>query len=418
VKLLNYTTGYFAGILLLIIAIWAGVFYFSQLDEIYDSIDDGLDNQKGLIIQKAKEDSSLLVKSSFDEKDYAIREIPRVDTTASKDIYVDTSMYMQNENDFEPVRLLRTVFNQNGKYYQLSVATSMVEEDDLQKQLLLSIIFLYLGLVIIILLMNNFLLRRIWKPFYALIRQLRKFRIDQPFSLTTQKTRVDEFRQLNETSQQVLRANTDTYMSQKQFIENASHELQTPLAIAINKLESLADQDNLTPEQGAQLSSALHNLERLTRLNKSLLLLSKIENRQFHAVEKIKIDDIVRRILDDFADQLSYSDIKTELIIEDNCVQDMNADLAVVMIMNLMKNAIVNSGKDGYIKIRVSKNFLEVENPGIRSLNTEKLFNRFYKESNGGSTGLGLAIVKSICNFYNFNIQYSFAGTHRFRIRF
>lgn len=135
-KLLNYTSAYFAGILLIIITIWAAIFYYSLLDEIYDSIDDGLDNQKGLIIQKATVDTAVLNKNDFDETDYAIREITTDEALHFQDTYIDTMMYMQNEKSDEPVRLLKTVFLQKDQYYQLQVATSMVEEDDLIKQLL------------------------------------------------------------------------------------------------------------------------------------------------------------------------------------------------------------------------------------------------------------------------------------------
>jgi hypothetical protein len=163
-KLLNYTAGWVVGIFLVILSVWAVIFYYVMLDEIYDSIDDGLDNQKGLVIQKAATDSSVLYKNNFDETDYAIREVPAAKAAAFHDTYTDTMMYMQNEKSDEPVRLLTTMFLHNGKYYQLQVATSMVEEDDLIKQLFYSILWLYLGLVITIILFNNFLLKKIWRP--------------------------------------------------------------------------------------------------------------------------------------------------------------------------------------------------------------------------------------------------------------
>src|ERR671912_168891 len=120
-KLLNYTTAYFAALLLLVILIWAAIFYYAMLDEIYDSIDDGLDNRKGLIIQKAAIDSTILTKNSFQEGDYAVNEMPPQLSKSFHDVYVDTLMYMQNEKEFEPVRLLKTVFYQKGKYYHMQV---------------------------------------------------------------------------------------------------------------------------------------------------------------------------------------------------------------------------------------------------------------------------------------------------------
>ena len=154
-KLLNYTSAYFAGIVLIIITIWAGIFYYAMLDEIYDSIDDGLDNQKGLVIQKASLDTLILQKNDFDESDYAINDILPSTALNFQDRYTDTMMYKENENSEEPVRLLTTVFLQDGRYYKLQVATSMVEEDDLVRQIFYSILWLYMGLVTTIILFNN-----------------------------------------------------------------------------------------------------------------------------------------------------------------------------------------------------------------------------------------------------------------------
>ncbi|OSZ79971.1 two-component sensor histidine kinase [Chitinophagaceae bacterium IBVUCB2] len=419
-KLLNYTSAYFAGILLVIISIWAVVFYFVMLDEIYDSIDDGLDNQKGLVIEKSTIDSTVLFKNNFDESDYSIREIPAALAINSQDEYIDTMMYMQNEKSEEPVRLLKTVFLQNGKYYRLLVATSMVEEDDLTAQLFYSILWLYIGLVSTIIIFNNFLLKRVWSPFNHLLKQLKKFRLEKPQPITITKTNIDEFRLLNETIQKLLQQNIDTYTSQKQFIENASHELQTPLAISINKLEALAETGDLQEKQLKLVADALDNLERLTRLNKSLLLLSKIENKQFSDVKRVNINQLVKKVVADFEDQSVYNNISITIDEKDNCLQHMNEDLAVIMIINLVKNAIQHNLPGGMIHITITNHSLSVENSGKgTALDTEKIFNRFHSEEPSQvSTGLGLAIVKAITVLYNFKSSYHFNQKHIISIHF
>lgn len=419
-KLLNYTSAYFAGILLIIITIWAAVFYYSLLDEIYDSIDDGLDNQKGLIIQKAAIDTAVLDKNDFDETDYAIREIKPEEALNFQDTYIDTMMYMQNEKSDEPVRLLKTVFLQNGRYYQLQVATSMVEEDDLVTQLFYSICWLYLGLMVTIILFNNFLLKKIWRPFYQLMRQLKNFRVDKPKPVTTPKTSVDEFKLLNETVQKLLKRNTDIYNSQKSFIENASHELQTPLAISINKLEALAENHHLKGGDLELLASALDHLERLARLNKSLLLLSRIENKQFTEEKLVDLNQLAQKIVVDFADQSNFSDIEINILEKDRCTQQMNEDMATILLTNLVKNAIVHNIPSGFVNIIIEKNALIVENTGVRHpLDEQKIFSRFHSgESSPTSTGLGLAIVKAIADLYQLNLSYHYDQQHRISVFF
>lgn len=419
-KLLNYTTIYFSAALLIIISIWAAVFYYTLLVEIYDSIDDGLDNQKGLVIQKATSDSTILHKNNFDEADYAINEINADAAINFQDTYIDTMMFMQNEKSDEPVRLLKTVFLQNGKYYQLRIATSMVEEDDLVKQLFISILWLYVGLVFTIIVFNNFLLKKIWQPFYQLLKRLKTFRLDKPEPFATMRTKVNEFNMLNETVQKFVQRNIDTYTSQKHFIENASHELQTPLAISINKLETLAENAELKPAQLELLAAALDHLDRLTRLNRSLLLLFKIENKQFAEQSTIDLNSLTKKIIADFSDQLSFSNLHLNVIEKDTCIQKMSPDLATILIMNLIKNAIVHNKANGFITITIDRKSLIIENSGIdKPLDEERLFNRFHSDQPSSvSTGLGLAIVKTISDLYGFEIVYNFEKKHIIKIDF
>lgn len=421
-KLLNYTSMFFAGILLLIISIWAGLLYYSLLDEIYDSMDDGLKNQKLLVIKKAAADTTILNQPQFEAGYYTIREVPFTSAAHYKDTFVDTLMYMENEEDFEPVRLLRTAFSHpNGHYYEMQLITSMVEEDDLISDLLYSLGWLYLGLVASILILNNVLLRRIWKPFYRLLEKLKQFRLEagQPFK--TPETNIEEFRLLNETVQKLIQSNLAAFNSQKQFIENASHELQTPLAISLNKLELLIENNHLTEEQLQLLASVMSNLERSTRLNKSLSQLSKIENRQFPEAADTNFNALVKKHLADFEALAEHRGVTLHLEEPGILQTRMNPDLADILITNLLKNAISHNVAGGTVKVHSTPGSLVFENTGPgTSLDQRQIFSRFYKgEQNSGSTGLGLAIVKAIADLYGFKVGYSFReGKHRFSIVF
>lgn len=419
-KLLNYTGIYFVGILMLIISIWAVIFYFIMLDEIYDSIDDGLDNQKGLVIQKAATDTATLYKNNFDETDYAIHEISPALAVDYQDTYIDTMMYMQNEQSDEPVRLLKTVFLQNGKYYQLQVATSMVEEDDLIKQLFYSLIWLYLSLIVVVIVLNNFLLKKIWRPFYHLLGQLKKFRLDKKQLVKTTATNVDEFGLLNDTVTEMLQRNIDTYNSQKAFIENAAHELQTPLAISINKLEMLTEKHSLPQEQLTIVADVMDNLERLARLNKSLLLISKIENRQFAEETPVDFNALIKQTIADFSDLADYHTIKINLSEQGIFTRTMNADLAAIFVLNLLKNALLHNEANGFVNIRIQSSKWTIENSGNKqALDSQKIFDRFHSgQPSASSSGLGLSIVKTIADLYGLKINYQFNGYHKMEISY
>ena len=418
---MNHTLYYLSAAVLLVIGVWAFVFYVNMLDEIYDSIDDGLGNSKILIIEKVKTDSSLIYKTDFMESNYAIREISAERAATFRDIYMDSTLYMLNESDYEPVRILKTAFRaENGKYYLLQIVSSMVEEDDLIEDLLYASIWLYIILIASILIINNVLLRRIWKPFYSILAKLKKFRLEGDQNFPGTKTNVTEFNDLNETVSDLLQRTVDAFNSQKQFIENASHELQTPLAIGINKLELMAEKNSFTDEQLVELSSVIQSLERLTRLNKTLLLLSKIENRQFKDETPVNFNELSRRVVNAFSDLTEFKSVTVSISETETLTYRMNPELAEILVTNLLKNAIIHNHDGGTVDVKISGAEISVENSSDTSrLDESQIFKRFYKNSsNKSSTGLGLAIVKSIASHYGFMVNYTFDGRHRFFILF
>src|SRR5690606_34402726 len=234
-KLLNKSLIYLSVSLFVVIGLWSVVFYFRMLNEIKGSIDEGLENYKRQIVYRAQHDSTLLQQSSFNEGFFAIREISKAEALTRRDVYTDTFMMMQDADDeapeSEPVRLLTTAFENNGKYYELQIINSMVEEDDLLKELLRETIALYLILIVLIILINNVVLQRLWKPFYSFLHQLRQYRVGVSNIFPEVKTQTKEFTDLQQAVHTLLQRNIETYEQQKQFIGNASHELQTPLAI-------------------------------------------------------------------------------------------------------------------------------------------------------------------------------------------
>lgn len=418
-KLVNHTLLYLSGALFLIIGVWAVIFYYSMLDEVYDSIDDGLDNYKMLIIQKAGSDSTILKKNTFEESNYSIMPISRQQALQSVERYSDTLMYMQNEEDFEPVRILSTVFNVRDTYYKLDVISSMVEEDDLIEDLTWYLVFLYVALLLSIYLLIFFILRRTWKPFYTLMQRLRHFNLKQPKPLEVPETNVSEFKELNKAILDLLKNNIEVYNSQKQFIENASHELQTPLAISINKIELLLEENDLGEEKAQALSDVIRNLERLTRLNKSLLLLTKIENRQFANEEEVDFNELIKQQLSDFSELLEFKQISVQLHEASHFRKGFSKDLAFVLVSNLLKNAITYNKPQGEIHVEINADSIRIKNTGAtEALDASRIFSRFFHSATHKSaTGLGLSIVSAIADLYHLKVSYSFDGMHQFVLR-
>jgi signal transduction histidine kinase len=223
---------------------------------------------------------------------------------------------------------------------------------------------------------------------------------------------------LNESIQNLLKTNVDIFNSQKQFIEKASHEMQTPLAIGINKLELLAGDENLSREQTEKIGSIIEAFQHLSGLNKSLLLLSKIENKQFMSEEEVSFNEIFSKIIQDFSDYTEFQKIEITYLKEEDWAIRMNKDLAEMLVLNLIKNAIVHNQAGGELIIRLASTYFTVENTSDKPMiPADNLFQRFNKNSKSkGSTGLGLAIVKAIADLTGLSISYSYNNRHIFKV--
>ncbi|MDD3742873.1 MAG: HAMP domain-containing sensor histidine kinase [Lentimicrobiaceae bacterium] len=420
-KLLNRSLQYLSLSMLLIVSIWSVVFYLDMMDEIYDSIDDGLDNYKLLIQNKAEQDSTVLLKNSFDESNYAIRPLSESVAFKIYDVYKDTMIYMPFEEDMEPVRLLTSAFEHKGKYYELKVISSMVEEDDLMKSLLQHMVWLYILLIVCIIIINNVVLKKLWLPFYNLLQQFKDFRLGKDSGLTEVKTNINEFEELQIAGQALISHSVEAYNRQKQFTENAAHELQTPLAIISGKIELLLERDTLSEQAAETLSEVLQISERMNQLNKSLLLLSKIENKQFYNNQDISLTKLVKQGVDEFEDFVEFRNLSIDIRESGEVHLHMDVVLAGILVSNLLKNALYHNIERGEVIIEMNENKLHICNTSASvELNGNVIFNRFYKSDAGRQgTGLGLAILKAIVQLYGFKITYSYKNAmHCFEITF
>ena len=424
-KLLNRSITYVSVSILGIVTVWAVVFYINMLNEIKSSIDEGLENYKRLIIEHAAQDKSLLEKQYFDESFFTITPINKETALEYKDTYVDTILLMQDADDQapeeEPVRMLTTAFEIDGVYYELKVANSMVEEDDLIDELFWDVIWLYCILIIGIVVINNVVLKKLWHPFYQMLQHLRNFRLDKTTSFPKIKSNTKEFQELQTALQLMLQQSVRTFEQQKEFIGNASHELQTPLAIVLHKLELLIETESLSELQAAHISEIYETIQRLTRLNKSLLLLTKIENKQFVTPVQVPVNSLVKTSLQDFEDMIAFK--KLDIMLEEQAEVSvaMDENLAHILVSNLLRNAIFHNTEGGKLHIVIHQHSLTIANTGFgEPLDKEHIFTRFYKGNTQlKHTGLGLAIVKAIVESYGYSIEYAYQDTlHCFTVRF
>ena len=252
-----------------------------------------------------------------------------------------------------------------------------------------------------------------WKPFNHTLSQLKQFNLSSKNNITLETTNVDEFIELNNTAMSLTQKVKNDYESLKSFTGNASHEIQTPLAIIKNKIELLSQSDNLEESQIHIIQSLNDAASRLSRLNQSLLLLTRIENRQYEPTDRIDLSAVVQKSIDNFRELADLKDIKIEKNIKNNVTVEMNDSLADILISNIILNAIKHNSPGGDIKIVLNENALVVSNTGnVPKLKTSELFERFKKDSSSPeSLGLGLSIIKTIGDTYGFELSYNYTDS-------
>ena len=420
-KLINYTLIYLTTILFAIVTLWAVLFYFQLLNQLKATMDEGLANYKILLIDDLKAEPDSILQNISSEKNFSIKSIPEDYALQVRDTYKDTLVFSSVKNTYERTRVLTTAFvAENGQYYEMKIISQELDRGKLIQQLATSLLWLYLFVLLSIVLVNNFVLKKTWQPFYQILNYLKEFRLDKESVIEPPKTKIKEFANLNKTVQNLLKENVDVFSSQKQLIENASHEIQTPLAISINKLELLAATENLSNNHIQKIGDVIETLQRLADLNKSLSLLSKIENKQFPLEESVDFDVIFNRILSDFSDYTEFRKIEINYFVKETWVRKMNKNLAEILVMNLVKNAIFHNRLNGKVKIEVSSTEFTIENTSDEpALQADKIFKRFNKNQNKkGSTGLGLAIIKAITDVSGLTVSYSYtnSGNHRIKV--
>lgn len=414
-KLLNRSLLHHSLVLLIVLAVWALAFFFIVRNAVQHSIDEGLEDQEEIIRFRLEQDSSLLHIRDLGLHGFAFSPA----TAKSRPYYRDTLLFVPSEGEVEPVRLLTKTFKYGDGFQQLDVYTSTVEEDDLVEDLLIAVVVLYAVLLLTIMLVNNVVLRRMWRPFHTILAELKKFRLGSGRSLAEVPTGISEFNELKAAANALVHHASDTYNNQRAFTENAAHELQTPLAIAINKLELLAEQAEDQVDGMTTIGEVLELLERLTRLNKSLLLLARIENRQFPDEQRISCSDLLKQLMEEFADLAAHRQVELELRVSGDLELTMDTGLARILLTNLLKNGIVHNRPGGSVTAHVEADRITICNTGTeRPLDSARIFDRFHKETTStGGTGLGLAIAKAIADLYGLQLSYTYDAAHIMQLR-
>lgn len=420
-KLVNLLTLRLSVIGALVFAFWATLFYFAIIDEINDEVDDSLEDHAETVIRRSLAGEPLPDEPATTNNQYYLHEVSAEYAASRSHIrYEDNEVYIKAKNEFEPARTISYIFNDDrGRFFEVVVFTPTIDKADLKAAVAYWLAALYAAMVACIVVVNRRSLRRGMRPLQAILAWLDAYRLGERNKEMPQNTSVTEFRRLGEAICRTTKRNEALFEEQKRFTANASHELQTPLAVIQSRLEMLLDDSQLTEQQMGEVVKALHTLKALSRTNRSLLLLSKIAGGQFTSTEAISMAGTVDRLLPDMEMIYAHKGIAVERRTDGDLVLNMDESLATTLATNLLKNAFTHTNRGGRIAISITPTSMAIANTGQDTpLDGQRIFERFYHTpGNASSTGLGLSIVQAICRLYGIGVAYRFErGMHVFEI--
>ena len=408
--------------LLVIMSLWATLFYYTMVDEIRDEADDSLEDYSSLIITRVLAGRELPQVGDGSNNSFTLTPVDAAYAAAQPHLkYEDHDFYIAEKQETEPARVLTTIFHdEQGKYYELQVATPTFEKNDLFQSILWWVVALYVVLLLITLGVTMLIFYGSMRPMYAMLQWLDSYKPGAKPSPVPVSADVKEFARLGRALQGAVDRSEELVERQSQFIGNASHELQTPLAIIGNRVEWLLDGGNLTDEQAAELFKIQSTLGRAVRLNKTLLLLTKIENGKFPESVEVDVARLVQDSVEMYSEIYASRQMQVRVDIEDDVKVEMNESLATTLVSNLIKNMYVHSAEGSSGSITISSGRLIIENDGEQALDGERIFDRFYQgPKSKGSMGLGLPLVAAVCRTYSLGISYQFKqGRHCFTVDF
>jgi signal transduction histidine kinase len=388
------------------------IFYYSIRAIVYNQIDDSLITEKTII--KDQIDETDLIPDFTSSFGHLIEVKLLYSTTATSQVIRDTNLYVAKSGAYMPFRHLRYSGNTPGKTgYTINIYQVLDENQKLLNNIGAGMFILFLSLLMVSILTNYLVSKKILRPFFNALNEITRFNVlsDKPLELPS--TTISEFRQLNKVIESMTGKMRADYLSLKEYNENSSHEIQTPLAIIRSKLDILMQNKDLRKDSINLIKSINEAVNRLLKLNQGLLLLSKIENLQFRESRELSLKKYVENCLNNYEEIMQLKKIAIDVDFSSDGTITMNETLADIMISNLISNAVRYNIDGGFIKCSIDNRFLTISNSGneIR-FDPSLLFKRFAKgNTDSQSVGLGLSIVKKITDYYKMTITYTCSGT-------
>ena len=331
----------------------------------------------------------------------------------------DTILLKPEDSSYHMYRILRSDVESGSEVYRVHVFQSMVESNELIERIILIVTIIFILFILFLYLINRFMFGRVWSDFFRTIEKLKSYDVNSVKSIEFGESEIAEFKLLNAALNQMMEKIRMDYENVKEFTGNISHEIQTPLSVIRLKCDLLLQSSPLSSEQAALISDIQLTNSRLSKLNKTLVLFTKIENNQFPLKENISLNEEIERHVEIFSSIAEGRNISINYRQNDDFLVEGDPMLIDVLLVNLIKNAVTHNIENGLVNIEVGRDEMLISNSGQNDdLSGLDIFERYKKiGKSDGTFGLGLSLAKNICDLYNLKLVYIYKdGLHCFRL--
>jgi signal transduction histidine kinase len=401
------------GLLIVTVALFVfffgGIAYYKIIQSIFiNYVDKSLKEQKTEILAVLSTHADVDKLVILHDKQLNIHKIK--DFGSEDEILKDTVLLDSVENLYMPMRMYRFKAKGLETNYEVRIFSPMVEAEKLIAQTVLTMTLMLITFIIAMLIFNRYFFRRIWDDFFISLSRAKEYNLRDNPILDLKNSDVEEFQILNDVLKRLTERIHKDYQNLKEFTENASHEIQTPLSVMKAKTELLMQDESCTPKQLELISELNIGISRLSNINKVLILMTRIDNEQFTDLTKIDLKERLEYHLNNFSDIIESKEIEVDVNIKNSIVMQMNSALADILIINLLKNAIRHNFEKGKIFISLDSKAMVISNTGPdHQIKGSDIFNRFVKSNNvSESQGLGLSLVRKVCHVNKFKIHYDY----------
>ena len=252
------------------------------------------------------------------------------------------------------------------------------------------------------------------RPLDKITRKLKGISEPSIFDKQPVKTTTSDFVHLDNALIELMAHIDELFQKEKEITVNISHELLTPVSVLRSNFENLLLRKDLDPAISEKIEESLKTLYRLQSLVNSLLLIARLESRQYLREDTFSVNELLAEIISEVSPVAEDAGMALKPVFTHDLIfKGANRSLTFSMFYNVVNNGVKNTPRGGNVIInsyRSGNKFLVTvtdTGKGMTKLQLSTLFSRFKTRlgNEADGTGIGLAIAKSIADFHKIGIS-------------